>query len=57
MKQNKIYSYPEMEKQLQQWRKHYSSDIYQLESLGLTYGKVTYMLAILVPPMPKTDLR
>ena len=39
MKQNKIYSYPEMEKQLQQWRKHYSSDIYQLESLGLTYGK------------------
>lgn len=39
MKQNKIYSYPEMEKKIKKWKKQYSSDRYRIESLGLTYGK------------------
>ena len=39
MNQNKIYSYPEMEKQLKNWKNQYSSDVFRVESLGFTYAK------------------
>lgn len=39
MKQNRIYSYPEMEKKLLKWKNLHSSDGFHVGSLGLTYGK------------------
>lgn len=39
MDQNKLYSYPDMERQLKNWSRQYPADKFQLESLGFTYGK------------------
>lgn len=39
MDHNRLYSYPDMEKQLLMWKKQYPPEQFQLESLGFTYGK------------------